>query len=355
MKTATKELATQDKPVAITAIVGRQIEALVARNSINFPSDYDVSNALAAAKLNLQTVLTMDKKPVVDANGRPTGACTESSMVNAVFDMCVQGLNVAKKQGYFIVYGNQLTFQRSYFGDEALAKRVNPDIELFYDVIRDGDTFSIEKKWTSRYGLVDAVKHEKKWPTAGKIIGAYCGAVDKLTGEDMGTIVFDIERIKKSWAQSKTYKPGGSTPHTNFEEEMCLRTIIRRRCKPIINSSSDAHLLQAIKRQDDAILAEIDEQESLNGHAQPISIEALPERESQEVAVETKAPARERVDFDTAVFELDLNADQIQYVKDQRDDYEEFLIQCHADGAQSWRDVSDKMNNASGQTEALEL
>jgi recombination protein RecT len=37
-------------------------------------------------------------------------ACTRDSIANALLDMAVQGLNPAKKQGYFIAYGKQLVF-----------------------------------------------------------------------------------------------------------------------------------------------------------------------------------------------------------------------------------------------------
>lgn len=253
----------------VVANVSKNIRSYVEKRSLVLPQNYSAENALKSAWLMLQDVVNLDSKPIIK-NGQLTGVVTEHSVANALLDMVIQGLNPSKKQCYFIVYGDKLTMQRSYFGEMALAKRIKPEIEFYSDVIREGDTFTTEKGWRNQVGYVTTVgKHEQAWPRKPGLTGAYIGTVDKETGEDMGILVMDIDRIKKSWGQSKTYKPDNSNcVHNKFPDEMALRTVTRRICKPIINSSDDALLLESVQRQeDDALEAEIEEEalEHANG------------------------------------------------------------------------------------------
>jgi hypothetical protein len=80
-----------------------------------------------------------------------------------------------------------------------------------------------------------------------------------------------LAEIHQSWKQSKqnpfdergNLKPG--TVHSKFTADMCLRTVINKCCKPIINTSTDSQLLlDIIKKTDDladraAAEAEIEE------------------------------------------------------------------------------------------------
>ncbi len=72
---------------------------------------------MKSAWLILQAAVDKDKKPVLEV-------CSKNSIANALLDMVVQGLNPAKKQCYFIAYGNGLACQRSYFGTMAVTKQV---------------------------------------------------------------------------------------------------------------------------------------------------------------------------------------------------------------------------------------
>jgi recombination protein RecT len=87
--------------------------------------------------------------------------------------MVVQGLNPDKKQCYFIVYGNKLQMQRSYFGSMAVAKAVNPEIEDIYaDVIYEGDEFEYCKVRGRNVVVkhIQTIENVKK----DKIKAAYC-------------------------------------------------------------------------------------------------------------------------------------------------------------------------------------
>ena len=86
-----------------------KINELRKNNSIVFPKNYSVSNAVNSAWLQLQDVTNKDGKPALEV-------CTKNSIIGSLYDMCLQGLTPAKKQCYFVVYGNQLQLMRSYMG-----------------------------------------------------------------------------------------------------------------------------------------------------------------------------------------------------------------------------------------------
>ena len=93
-----------------------RIQNFITDKRLELPHGYSVSNALRAAHLVLQETVDMNKKPALEV-------CTRASVANALLRMVVDGLYIERKQCYFIVYGNKLVCQTSYFGDIAIAKR----------------------------------------------------------------------------------------------------------------------------------------------------------------------------------------------------------------------------------------
>lgn len=209
-----------------------RIEEFQKTGGMVLPKDYSVENHMKSAWLILQAT--------TDRNGNQALAvCTKESIANALLDMVLQGLAVSKKQGYFIVYGNKLEFQRSYFGTIALAKRTGGiKTEPVANVIYEGDEFvySIDPK-TARISIV---KHEQKIENIDntKIKGAY--ALVTLADGTTQVTIMSMAQIRAAWAQGAT--KGGSPAHKNFAEEMAKKTVIGRACKAIINSSDDAWL-----------------------------------------------------------------------------------------------------------------
>lgn len=211
-----------------------RIEDFQKYGGIVLPKDYSVENHMKSAWLILQAT--------TDRNGQQALAvCTKESIANALLDMVLQGLAVSKKQGYFIVYGNKLEFQRSYFGTIALAKRTGGiKTEPVANVIYEGDEFvyAIDPK-TAR---INIVKHEQKIENIDntRIKGAYA----LLTHADGTTqvTIMSMSQIRAAWGQGAT--KGNSPAHKNFAEEMAKKTVIGRACKAIINSSDDAWLYE---------------------------------------------------------------------------------------------------------------
>lgn len=267
----------------------KMIAGYLARRTLHLPADYSAENAFKQAWLVLQDVKDRDQRLALQV-------CTPQSIVNALLDMAIQGLNPAKKQCYFIVYGKALTMQRSYFGDIAIAQRVQPGIDVYSGVVYEGDEFEIITERGRR-----SVSHRTKLENqrTDKIIAAYAGVVDS-NGVDLGAEVMTFEQIKKSWGQSKTYKEaGGNTPHHSFPDQMALRTVIRRRLKGIINAANDELLLESMQRQErDQVEAEMAEEVSENANANVLTMEAeQPVIDAEVVSEETpEEPTTDEVD-----------------------------------------------------------
>jgi recombination protein RecT len=290
-------MSTAITPAAKSAIVIKvkaQVKKYLETGSLRLPSDYAPFNALNSAMLKLSE---MD-----------LGNATEASIQESLLNMVTQGLSVAKDQGYFIVYGSRLNFQRSYFGDIAIAQRVEPGIEPYYDVIYDGEEFLLD----IQRGRVLVASHKRKLEMINprNIKGAYCGFVEvrRLTnGErleyDLGAEVMTIDQIRKSWEKSKTYKPDGSSFHNDQTDQACLRTVIRRRCKPIIKMSSDRALLASIAKTDfaeaesviDAEAETMAEEEIINVNGSLPATGSSQEDASQSANSETAEPGSSQV------------------------------------------------------------
>jgi len=215
----------------ITEYVQSDIDKLISENAFSIPQDYAVGNAIQSAYLNILTVVDKDKKPALSV-------CEQSSIVYAIKSMIVQGLNVDKKQGYFIIYGNQLQFQRSYFGTLAVAKRFANVADVIPQVILKGDEVETE----IINGEERIIEHKRKRNfdatiTADSIIGAYC--IIKLKNGGVRWEIMDKGQIQAAWNKSKT----GQAVHKEFPDQMAKKTVIGRALKLIINSSDDTPLL----------------------------------------------------------------------------------------------------------------
>lgn len=273
-------LAIEIKNTVVDVVEARVAE-MATSGELIMPADYSHQNAMKSAWLELQTVVDRNKKLALEV-------CTKDSIANALLNMCTQGLNVARTQGYFIVYGNQLAFQRSYFGDMALVARVHPEVEFAYSVVWAGDAVELE--------IVDGNRRIKSHTSSlenigGEITHAYC-TVTPGENRKPKTVIMTRADIEKAWQQSKTYKAGGTSPHNKFGEEMSLRTVIRRACKPFINSSSDAHLLRAVQAADEfATEAEVAEVVAEAANTGPVLAVAPPAIEAEVVAPEGDASA----------------------------------------------------------------
>ena len=215
----------------ITDTVTDHVQKLEESGGLMLPANYSVANQIKAAMFALEQTEDKQHRPALEV-------CERASIINALMDMVVQGLSVSKKQGYFIVYGTKLEFQRSYFGTVALAKQCGMKGQPVANVIYEGDKFEYEID--TEAGLTRILRHEQKFENIDitKIRGAY--AITVLPDESRQVTIMNIDQIRKAWGQGAT--KGNSPAHDNFTDEMCKKTVIGRACKMIINSSDDAYL-----------------------------------------------------------------------------------------------------------------
>lgn len=235
--TDNKQLATANNTAVakfkdVTDDVLERIKLLRSDGSLILPKDYSVENHMKSAYLVLQ-----DLK---DRNGKlALTECTRKSVANALLDMVLQGLSVSKNQGYFIVYGKELKFIRSYFGAIYLAKRVGGiKSDPVANVIYEGDDFVYTIN--SETARISIVKHEQKMENIddNKIKGAY--ALVTLADGSTQVTIMSMAQIRNAWGQGAT--KGESKAHKVFTDQMAKRTVINRALKTIINSSDDAWL-----------------------------------------------------------------------------------------------------------------
>ena len=240
----------------VVDVVGKKVQEFVSRGELHLPPNYSVENAMKSAWLILQNTFDKDKRPVLQV-------CTKDSIANALLDMAVQGLNPAKKQGYFIAYGKQLVFQRSYFGTMAVTKRVAGAKDIFAEIVYKGDEFEYTIKNGNKYITKHVQRIENVDP--GNIVAAYC------------TIIFDDDRqftdvmtwpeIQKAWSKSKMNPEKEGSTHKEFAQEMARKTVINRACKRYLNSSDDGSLLMYHVNRADELTAEAEVEAEIEENA----------------------------------------------------------------------------------------
>ena len=262
----------------VVDVVGKKVQEFVSRGELHLPPNYSVENAMKSAWLILQNTVDKDKRPVLQV-------CTRDSIANALLDMAVQGLNPAKKQGYFIAYGRQLVFQRSYFGTMAVTKRAAGAKDIFAELVYKGDEF----EYSIQRGNKIITKHVQKIENVdpNNIVAAYC------------TIIFDDDRqftdvmtwaeIQKAWSKSKMNPDKEGSTHKEFAQEMARKTVINRACKRYLNSSDDGSLLMYHVNRADEVAAEAEVEAEIEENANQELIDVDYEVMDEEPEVEDKA------------------------------------------------------------------
>ena len=226
---ATKARELQDNT---TNAVLSHLMDLQGDGKIQLPDNYSAGTQLKLAWLKLQEISNRDGHRALDV-------CTKESIVNALLEMTVQGLSVAKKQGDFIMYGNKLEFQLEYHGVIALARRLGGVVGVpTANIIYEGDEFAFEID--NATGKKRIVKHIQDFMNIdmNKIKGAY--ATLQLTDGTTYVEIMNIGQIRQAWMQGAT--KGQSPAHKNFPDQMAMKTVISRACKLFISTSDDSGL-----------------------------------------------------------------------------------------------------------------
>lgn len=219
------QIKTSETQQLIANSVTEDFAQLQKNQGYAVPEGYNVANALQAAVSTLPNVYNIEK-------------ATPDSVKKTLFDMVVQGLDPSKTQAYFIVYGDQLQMQRSYFGTQQVLKRLPEIDDIHASVVREGESFEVDY---AEAGDLVVTNHKTNFMALdGDIIGAY--AVIKMTDGTKKYEVMTKKQIDQAWNQAKS-----KGTHNKFPEEMAKRTVINRAAKNIINTTTaDSTLMQAV-------------------------------------------------------------------------------------------------------------
>ena len=286
-------------------LVLTKVQVFQRNKELDLPPNFSPSNALKSAWLILQNTLDKTKRPVLEV-------CTKASIANALLDTVVQGLNPAKKQCYYIAYGNQLTMQRSYLGTKAVCLRVDKSLyDIYAEPVYKGDNL----EYTIIRGQRIIEKHTQKLENIddANIVAAYAVAIEK-DGKVRRCELMTMDQIKKAWAQSKMNPINdkgdikADSTHGKFTAEMAKRTVISRMAKHIIGASDDSDLLiQSVRRTDDqAAAAEAQAEVDENANQEVIDIEHHTENGNGSGAEQPEEPKEEGLtDKEKAVIEAE--------------------------------------------------
>ncbi|HGD0008027.1 TPA: recombinase RecT [Streptococcus agalactiae] len=212
----------------ITSGVNKRIEEKQNENFI-VPPNYSLGNALSNAYYELKN----------SSSGNLLSQCTDESIYISLLDMVAQGLSPAKKQCYFIKYGDKVRLRRSYFGTMKVVKELNEVKDIWAGVIFEGDVFKSEIV----NGRRRFVSHESDWENQDNPIkGAYC-IIKDINNEEYLTIMTK-KQIDKAWSKAKT-----KNVQIDFSDQMAMRTVINRAAKFFINTSNDSsYFVEALNR-----------------------------------------------------------------------------------------------------------
>lgn len=224
------EIVLADNEKDLSDKVLNRVKSLEKEGNLQFPVSYSYQNALRSAYLILGETVDRDKRPVLQS-------CSQASIMNSLLNMVIQGLSPAKKQCYFIAYGNQLQLSRSYMGTVAVTKRLKAVSDVKAYVIYEGDEF--ETTYDLTKATLNITKFNPKFENIdnAKIKGAFA----TVLGPDgpIYTEIMNFKQIQMAWSKSRT----GGQVHKDFAEEMAKKTVINRACKMFANTSDDSDIL----------------------------------------------------------------------------------------------------------------
>ena len=250
----------------ITDNIARKLDELKKDGGLAIPANYNPANALKSAFFEMTN----------SASGNLLEKCSRESIANSLLNMAIQGLSPAKKQCYFVPYGQNLSMQRSYFGTQKVVKSLTNVEDIWATIIYEGDEFEIEIEG----GRERIAKHTTSFLNRDNdIIGAYC-IIKKTDGEEVLTVMTRKE-IEASWSQSKN-----KSVQNKFPQEMAKRTVINRAAKAFINTSDDSDaLIQAVN--------DTTEEEVENDQERAVrDVTETVEREANQVLIETKPKSK---------------------------------------------------------------
>ena len=223
--------------------------------AIAVPKGYNIGNEVSSLIFAISQVKDKDGRSALEI-------CSPAQVMNEVKDCIVQGLSVSKKHVYPIIYGGQLSLQRSYYGTLAALSYMFPYLQVYANVLYEGDEYDLITDDLMGFTYVTNVRskienHDKP------IIAAYGNIIDTRTKERVYGLVMSWNEIQKNWAKSKT-PPEKNSVQKDFPQEMAKRTLINRMCKMFVNSGANTNTEQvgAFNRLTEAEYVDVTPQEA---------------------------------------------------------------------------------------------
>ena len=212
-----QEVAAAIGNTSIADSILKSFDVLANQGQLAFPKGYAYGNQLKLMYTSL-------------AQNGSLAKVTAVSVGEALVEAVIQGLEIDKKQVYFIARGNKLTMFRSYYGDVKVALETGLVTDIRARVIYKDDEYDIS---TNSYGEETVINHRTRLENHDKeIIGAYAWA-DCPDGKRHYCIMTKKE-IDKNW--SKSSDPSRNV-QKDFPQEMAKRSVIRRLVKMIFNTA----------------------------------------------------------------------------------------------------------------------
>jgi len=267
----------------------KRIEELAAVG-FSMPKDYSYANAIKASMLTLQSVKDRNGKPALEV-------CTPASIQSALFEMCIKGLNAAKKQAYFIVRGNVLCLDDSYFGKVLQVKRIYPKWQPNVNLIYEGDVF--EYAVDAETGRKKIIKHEQKLENIDKdFVGAYMYLPAGENGEEKDLFIMSKRQILTNWAKSSNKS---QMVHKEFRDKMVQKSVVNSGCNMIINSTPELTQTVEIAEENKVDIQDVEAEEIIDvpealENATPITEENV-DKETGEVKQPKHEVTNEEADF----------------------------------------------------------
>ena len=263
---AEKSLTVAEVKTGLIDGTWNNVQSMIKQSKLVIPSDYNVGNALQAAWLELMDTTNKSNVPAIKC-------CKMSTIQNCFLKMISAGLNPAKGQCYFVVYGNKLTLMVSQYGMEVMAKRSNPEIDyIISEVVYEGDVFQVGRRKGRKY----IAEHSSNLKTMNtkKIVAAYCSVFFKNGDEE--TDIMTFEEIQDSWRHAKE---GNRKNHAQHPVEFAKRTVTKRHCKKFVYATKDRSIIQSFEEE----AADITEEETEKTISENANIEELGFEEPEEV------------------------------------------------------------------------
>lgn len=146
--------------------------------------------------------------------------CTAKSVIGCVLNSSLLGVNPALKQCFFIPYGDQATFQLSYTGLIALARRSGMVLDVYAQVVRKKDRFEVTHGTDRKIVHVPDLSDTSEDFTAVYAVVKYSNGGTEFT-------VMTADQVEKRRMKSKAQRGEATGVWAEWKEEMWKKTALR--------------------------------------------------------------------------------------------------------------------------------